>query len=646
MRRKNLTISISLALVAICAGWVSLRYQDDSLELVCRGSKTSGSVSYERQWKGVGTLATSVRFTMPSQGDFDIWNSKKGQLSFPGYSLTPLPEQDVKGRSRYSPILLALSDGRKYRIESASSFEVDVSSRLDPMGEQVRRIYPNFGQTADECPTDEEVAAQKSEAARKLDIAVKEGRLSGLQFTELNIANRNLDSRDLTRLGVQKLAAQNVRLGNADLSSVYFGAGSLERANLQGANLTQAHIRVKLGGANMRSTTLDRANIVGQGDGPDLSSAVGTRAWLVGGLTGAIFNQAILTDSHFQEANLDNSIFDGAVLKGTEFDRVSIKGANLGGALFDNVKWSGVTYDCKTLFPSGFDPLKAGLVKYEACQGEEGIDLSRVTLNVCDDDCFRWLIDNPEGKIRISAQHNTHGLSSKVTVKAGLVERGQCPSRIMYHLRGILGGESEYLKEKLADGFCPQITIDGANSLETLMTSSDWNTTVRDMDQIRISDLHVLRTVIVPRLETYLASGGIYRLSAVRTAIDTIGPEDSGMIKNLTISALSLPTLSDVDVSGGGSSEVNTIMQVVDAVVRIPELTTAAFDALDQNPTLLSSPGYLSLLGAFRSETPYIKSSRGVALNRDRASIYLDRITCSEPREYSLSSVPICALNP
>lgn len=646
MRRKALVILTTAGLIAICSTLVAVRHQDDSPELVCRGSKTNGSVSLERQWKGVGTLSTSVRFSIPSQGDIDIWNARKGELSFQGYSLTPLPKQDISRSSRYSPLLLALSDGRKYRIDSASSFEVDVSSKLDPMGEQVRRLYPNFGQVVDECPTDEEVAAQKSEAARKLDIAVKEGRLSGLRFNELNIENRKLDSRDLTRLGVQKLAAQSVNMRNSDLSSVYFGAGSLEKADLQGANLTQAHIRVKLGGANMRSTTLDRTNIVGQGDGPDLSSAVGTGAWFVGGLEGTILHHAVLTDTHFREANLDNSRFDGAVFQGAEFDRVSIRGANLAGALFNKVTWAGVTYDCKTIFPPDFDPLKYGLVKYEACQGEAGVNLSRVTLNVCDDDCIRWLIDNPDKQISISARHGTGGIHPNVRVKSGHPGPGQCPRRIMYHLRGIMGGESNYLKEKLANGFCPQIAVDGANSLEKLLTSSNWNTTVRDMDQIRISDLHVLRTVIVPRLETYLATGGIYRLSAVRTAVDTIGPEDSEMVRDLTINALSLPTLSNVDVSGGGSSEFDKIMQVVDAVVRVPALTTAALDALDQNPTLLSSPGYLALLGAFRSETHHIKSSPGVAVNRHRVAMHLDRITCSESRPYSLSSVPVCGLKP
>lgn len=119
-------------------------------------------------------------------------------------------------------------------------------------------------------------------------------------------------------------------------------------------------------------------------EGADLSglSAIG-----VTNLKGKCFRRAVLywanlacsdfTSSDFQEADLR-----GAVLRDTTFTDANLHGAllgidNLGGptqiqganfasAELDGADFRGAQYDKRTIFPSGFDPTKAGCAYIDA----------------------------------------------------------------------------------------------------------------------------------------------------------------------------------------------------------------------------------------------------------------------------------------
>lgn len=137
-----------------------------------------------------------------------------------------------------------------------------------------------------------------------------------------------------------------------------------------------------LEGAKFLRVKLQTANF----EGADLSDATFRQCLLKGAkFRGANFGP----NTTFMESTLHEADFAGVDLKGADFRRVNLRGANLAnskgwgdltdstlaeadlrGADFstakgdlNSVQWSGAIYDSKTIFPQGFDPEAAGLVK-------------------------------------------------------------------------------------------------------------------------------------------------------------------------------------------------------------------------------------------------------------------------------------------
>ena len=118
--------------------------------------------------------------------------------------------------------------------------------------------------------------------------------------------------------------------GSKDLSKADLSRADLSRANLSGANLS---------GAFLRETIFRGANLSGAN------------------LTGTILNW---TD--FREANLSGANLRGANLTGTIFRGANLRGANFREAGLSGVYFMGAIADRTTIFPKGFDAVKAGVI--------------------------------------------------------------------------------------------------------------------------------------------------------------------------------------------------------------------------------------------------------------------------------------------
>jgi len=172
------------------------------------------------------------------------------------------------------------------------------------------------------------------------------------------------------------LADANLRrvwLNGAFLVEAHMAGAHMEDAHLEHAHLEWAHLgEAQLDGAHMQkaflvAAHLSRANLLKA----DLREArmIGAR------LAGANLKEADLTNAHLEWAFMSTTNLLGACLKGAQLMGSELRGANLahtdlsGANLQDtSLTWSrlrGATYDEKTLWPEGFDPISAGAVLKE-----------------------------------------------------------------------------------------------------------------------------------------------------------------------------------------------------------------------------------------------------------------------------------------
>lgn len=138
---------------------------------------------------------------------------------------------------------------------------------------------------------------------------------------------------------------------------------SLRRANLMGVYL----YGVSLMEANLRQTDLRGAGL----DWANLEAV---------NLYGANLHEAGLRETNLKRANLEKAFLGGAILEkanleganlmGTFLRVVKLQGANLRGANLQEAKLEranlvAAKYDNSTIFPDGFDPEKAGMLKID-----------------------------------------------------------------------------------------------------------------------------------------------------------------------------------------------------------------------------------------------------------------------------------------
>jgi uncharacterized protein YjbI with pentapeptide repeats len=80
-------------------------------------------------------------------------------------------------------------------------------------------------------------------------------------------------------------------------------------------------------------------------------------------LKGTDFGDANLRNTNFVGAFLIDADFKGADLEGSDLSGTYLQGANLRARSLKDVNFRGAVYDDKTVWPGGFDPIKAGATK-------------------------------------------------------------------------------------------------------------------------------------------------------------------------------------------------------------------------------------------------------------------------------------------
>ncbi len=159
---------------------------------------------------------------------------------------------------------------------------------------------------------------------------------------------------------------------NADVMAALAVLGRLDNKTGTQADLTRANFnRALLSGVILKGAILDGANLMGA----YLVEVDLTKASLrAAKLKKAILMEANLTKAKLRRANLMEANLKGAILTGAYLTRTILTGANLKGAILTGAilrepSLEGAMYDSGTVFPKGFDPVRAGMVLEGA--GEE-----------------------------------------------------------------------------------------------------------------------------------------------------------------------------------------------------------------------------------------------------------------------------------
>ena len=177
---------------------------------------------------------------------------------------------------------------------------IDQLNRWRIASERKREIIEQMGSPVHD-------AAREAVRLARTNGWLEDGSLKGAYLWYANLQNADLEDADL----------QGARLWCADLQGARLWGANLQGAYLRYANLQSA----SLAGADLHDARLNAANLQG----------------------------AYLWHANLQNADLEDADLQGARLEGASFQGTYLGEANLRGA----------TYDSKTIWPKGFDPVAA-----------------------------------------------------------------------------------------------------------------------------------------------------------------------------------------------------------------------------------------------------------------------------------------------
>lgn len=175
--------------------------------------------------------------------------------------------------------------------------------------------------------------------------------LRGLWLAKANLSNADLTWLDLREAYLKDAKLMEVNLAQACLRNACLDSANLCNAILVESDLTRAYLReAKLTNANLSGATLDKAD-----------------------LYNANLSRANLQGANFRRADLYNANLSGADLRGANFSQADLSNANLSDAKIglppspgfapptgwrDRTSFSGATYNDKTIWPNGIDPIE------------------------------------------------------------------------------------------------------------------------------------------------------------------------------------------------------------------------------------------------------------------------------------------------
>jgi uncharacterized protein YjbI with pentapeptide repeats len=168
----------------------------------------------------------------------------------------------------------------------------------------------------------------------------------------LDLSRADIHLTDLRHANLQRAYLYAADLQEANLDSADMQGADLYSADLHGATLVDADLE----GANLELADLRQVNL----DGADLQKAFLNSAELQCAVLQADLRGASLYDADLQEATLGDADLRGANLYSADLRGTDLHEANLGEA-----ELRGARADGDTRWPSGFDPVAAGVVMYQ-----------------------------------------------------------------------------------------------------------------------------------------------------------------------------------------------------------------------------------------------------------------------------------------
>ncbi|MEG4496412.1 pentapeptide repeat-containing protein [Microcoleus sp. F10-C6] len=223
-------------------------------------------------------------------------------------------------------------------------------------------------------------ALKSLEAAISAEEFLKRYNQGERDFTGINLSGVDLSGKTLHSVNLSNANLSRAELSEADLSYANLAEANLCHTNLHTANLTSANlgktkfIDANLSEVNLRGSNLSEANL----SGVNLSSV---HLFSKTNFSRANLSKANLTGLNLRESQLMKADLSNANLSNTNLLMANLEGANLEGS-----KLQQALYNAQTLFPRGFDPVKAGayLIAPNVSLKEAnlaGRNLSRVNLS-------------------------------------------------------------------------------------------------------------------------------------------------------------------------------------------------------------------------------------------------------------------------
>ncbi|PSB23379.1 stress protein [filamentous cyanobacterium Phorm 46] len=293
----------------------------------------------------------------------------------------------------------------KYYVENAvekssnAGKKVDDAEVLKQFSDRVDRLLREEAIEETPIPASSEAVEQsaaipvnadtvESEEEAKIDDSARENLEPAISAEEF-LQRYNQGERDFTGVNLAGVNLSGKSLVEVNLSSANLSGAELSQANLSGANLTEANLcdanlhKANLQSANLRKTKFINANLSQVNlEKSNLSEA---------NLSGVNLSSVHVSSTNFSRANLSKANLTGlnfkicwfisADLTNANLSKTNLLKVNLEGANLEGAKLQQAVYGTMTIFPTGFDPGKAGAYLIAPIASLREANLARIDLS-------------------------------------------------------------------------------------------------------------------------------------------------------------------------------------------------------------------------------------------------------------------------
>ena len=249
-------------------------------------------------------------------------------------------------------------------------------------------------------------------------------------FTGVNLAGVNLTRKVLGKVNLSSAKLSGAELSQTNLSSANLSEANLCDANLYKANLSSANLgKTKFVNANLSAANLLEANLIEA----NLSGVNLTGVHLSAGVN---FSRSNLSKANLSGLKLRQWRLINADLSNANLSKTKLFDANLEGANLEGAKLQQALYNAETIFPTGFDPVKAGayLIAPNASlqtANLAGFDLSYVDLSEANLSGANLTKANLQGAKLLQANLNKTNLSGANLSSANLTAANLIGANLM-----------------------------------------------------------------------------------------------------------------------------------------------------------------------------------------------------------------------